>query len=156
MLLPGFWGFASARPISSHFTQLTHFPYSTGTLPAVALVVNPRVGVFVYVLSLCGPFKRTSLKIQQFLLPPQPPLIFTARRYGDLSSWHWNPGLGGLVWCYDPLLRRYPSRFLSTTCGCGTTHSESPHLSASLPLLRICMSVFSILPWLLDLSDDSE
>ena len=77
-------GLPGTCPISNHFT---HFPFVTGALPAVALVVNPRVGGFAYILSLCGPFKQTLLKIQQFLLPPQPPLVFTARSYGDLSSW---------------------------------------------------------------------
>ena len=59
----------SIHPISSHFT---HSLYVTGALPAVALVVNPRVDRFAYVLSPCGPFKWTLLKIRQFLLPPQP------------------------------------------------------------------------------------
>ena len=55
--------------------------------------------------SLCGPFKRNCLSLPQF----QSPLAFTARNYGDLSSWHWNPGLGYLEWGWDPLLLRYPS-----------------------------------------------
>ena len=120
MLLPGFWMFAQHSPISSHFTPL---PYVTGTLPAVALLVNPRVGGFVYVLSLCGPFKWTLLRNWQFLLPPQPPLVFTSRSYGDLSFWCWNPGLCVLVWGWDSLLPRCPSGFLSTTWDRGTAHS---------------------------------
>ena len=77
----------------------------------------------------------------QFLPPPQPLLVFTAGSYGDLSSWHCSPGLGGLDWDWDPLLPRYLSCFLSTTHGCGTTHfylhtslcpSMSPHVSRSL------------------------
>ena len=76
-------GLPSSHPISSHFT---HFLYATGTLPAIALVVNPRVGGFVCILRPCGPFKWTLLKIWQFLLLIQPPLVFTARSYGDLSS----------------------------------------------------------------------
>ena len=39
----------------------------------------------------------------------QRPRVFTARSYGDLASWCWNPGLGSLVWCWDLSLWRYPS-----------------------------------------------
>ena len=45
--------------------------------------------------SMCGIFMRNCLGLQKFLLLTQSLLIFAARRYGDLSSWHWNPGLGG-------------------------------------------------------------
>ena len=44
-------------------------------LPAIALVVNLRVGGFAFVLGPCGPFKRTLLKIQQSLSLLQPPLV---------------------------------------------------------------------------------
>ena len=47
--------------------------------------------------SVCGFFKRSCLGLQKFLLLTQSPLVFAARSYGDLSSWHWNPGLSGLV-----------------------------------------------------------
>ena len=67
-------------------TSPTHSLYATGALPAVALVFSPTVGGFAV--------KWSFLKIQQFLLPPQHPLVFTARSYGDLSSWLWNPELG--------------------------------------------------------------
>ena len=119
----------SLGPISSHFI---HFLCVTGTLPAVALVVNPRVGGWVvYILSLCRPFKQTILKSQQFLS-----LVFTARSYEDLCSLHWNPGLCGLVWGWDCSPSRCFSKFLPTTCGCGITCSgtstaASPHHSAS-------------------------
>ena len=36
--------------------------------------------------------------IVQCLPPSQLPLVFVARSYGDLSSWHWNSGLSDLVW----------------------------------------------------------
>ena len=72
-----------------------------------------------------GPFKRRLLRILQFLPLPQPPLVFTARSYGDLSSWHWNSGLGGLMWGWDPSLWKYSSQFLSTIHACGTTCSMS-------------------------------
>ena len=35
------------------------------------------------------------MRIQKFLLLPQSPLIFAARSYRDLSSWHWNPAWVG-------------------------------------------------------------
>ena len=52
-------------------TSLTpHMPLVP--LPALALVLNPRGGRSAYVLSPCGPFKQSLLKIWQFLLPPKP------------------------------------------------------------------------------------
>ena len=71
-------------------------------------------------------------------------MVFTVRSYGDFSSWHWSPGLGGLVWGYDPLFLRYSFWFLSTTHGCGPAHS-SP-----LPLLPVSMCFFfnSVVVWL--------
>ena len=42
-------------------------------------------------------FKRNCLGLKQFLPQTQSPLVFAARSCGDLSSWHWNPGLEGLV-----------------------------------------------------------
>ena len=69
---------------------------------------------------MCGFFKRNCLGLQKFLPPTQSPLVFAARSCGDLSSWHWNPCLGGLVWGWDSSLPIYPSQILSTTHGCGT------------------------------------
>ena len=37
-------GFPGTHPVSSHFT---HFPYVTGTLPAVVLVLHPRI-LFIF------------------------------------------------------------------------------------------------------------
>ena len=65
-------GLPRTHPISNYFT---HFLYATGVLLAVALVVIPSLGGFAYVLGPCGPFKWTLLRNQQFLLPPQPPLV---------------------------------------------------------------------------------
>ena len=59
--------------------------------------------------SMCGFFQRNFLGLQKFLPPTQPLLVFVARNYGDLSSWHWNPGLCVLVWAWDPSLPRYLS-----------------------------------------------
>ena len=38
--------------------------------------------------SVCGFFKGNSLGLQEFLLPTQSLLVFAARCYGDLLSWH--------------------------------------------------------------------
>ena len=54
-------GLLSTRPTSSHFT---HFPYATG--------VGSQMGGFAHVIGLCGPFKETLLRDQQFLQLPQP------------------------------------------------------------------------------------
>ena len=105
VLLPGFWRFAWHSP---HFQSLHPLPVCSRHPSAFALVLNPRVSGFAYILSLCGTFKVSLLKTQQFLPLPQPPLVFTAGSYGDLSPWHWNPGLYGLAWGYDPSLPRYP------------------------------------------------
>ena len=59
---------------------------------------------------MCGFFKRNCLGLQKFLPLIQSLLVFTARSCGDLSSWHWNPELGSLVWGLDSLLLRYPSQ----------------------------------------------
>ena len=62
---------------------------------------------------MCGFFKRNCVGLQRFYPPTQLPLVFAARRYGDSSSWHWNPGLGGLVWGWDSSFLRYPSWIFS-------------------------------------------
>ena len=96
------------------------------------------------------------MRISQFFLPPQPPLVFIDRSYRDLSSSSWNPRLGGLAWCWDARSQGippnfYPSQFLSITHECGTTYSAtSPHLSVSLSLLPIWVNATSLNPWLLD------
>ena len=46
-------------------------------------------------------FKRNCLGLQKFLLLTQSSPGFAARNYGDLSSWHLSPGLGGLVWSWN-------------------------------------------------------
>ena len=56
--------------------------------------------------SMYGFFKRNYLELQEFLPLTQLLLVFAAGSYGDLSSWHWNPGLGG------------------ASCGAGTPHSK--------------------------------
>ena len=83
--------------------------------------------------SIMGPLRGDAWESCTFFLQPQPPLVFIARSYGDLPSWNWNPGLGGLVWGWDPLLLRYLSQFSSITCVWDCT-SAPLHLCISLPL----------------------
>ena len=59
----------------------------------------------------CGFSKKNCLGLQQFLSPTQSLPVFAAWNCGDLSSWHWNPGLGVLVWGWDSSHLRYPSQF---------------------------------------------
>ena len=50
-------------------------------------------------------------------------LIFAARSYRDLSSWHWNTGLGGLVWDLNSFILRYLSGiFIYHTWMCDLFH----------------------------------
>ena len=126
-------GFLGICPISSHFS---HSPYVTGALPAVALVLNPRVGGFAYIVTPCGPFKWSLLKIWQFFPLSQPPLVFIARSYEDLSSWLWNPGLCSLAWGWDrSLLIFIHHTWCGTTCPASVTslgHTGSPRLTTHL------------------------
>ena len=72
------------------------------------------------------------------------PLVFIARSYKDLSSWHWNPGLCGLAWGWDSLLPRHPSWSLSTTRECGTAHAAAVTTSpchTMFPCLLSCLHV---------------
>ena len=60
--------------------------------------------------SVHRPFKRTFLGSRNIcLLQPQYQLVFIARGYIDISSWHWDLGLGGQLCGWGPLLLRYPS-----------------------------------------------
>ena len=70
--------------------------------------------------SLCGFFKRNCLGLQKFLPLTQSLPVFAAKSMGVLSSWHWYPGLGVLLWGWDSSFPRYPSLIIYTTCGCGT------------------------------------
>ena len=152
MLLPGLWNFAWVEAISQHLSYCQSFQFlpiwPSSCCPGAEshsgwVCMSPKL--------IVGPLRGVSWESHSFFCHPQPPLIFTARSYGDLSSWHWNPGLDGLVSGWDPLLPSYPSWFLSTTWGCGTTrsasqglstplHPSTPHLlciSVSPPVLRI-------------------
>ena len=117
--------------------QLSHWCYAVQFVHILwcLSICCPHAGAlreYVWV-SLCLSCLRVSARESSSfcLLKPQSPLVFTARSYGDFSSWHWNPGLGVLVWCWDPSLLKYPSRFLSTTHGCGSSpfHISTPPAS---------------------------
>ena len=88
---------------------------------------------------MSGFFKRNCLGLQQFLPLTQSPLVFAARSYGDLSSWYWNPGLGGLVWVWDASLPRPPSQIFIHM-------GVEPACSASAPLLAVWVDVVSLIP----------
>ena len=62
-------GLPGTCPISSHFT---HSLYMTGALPAVVLVLNPRVGVFAYVLRAAVPLSGVFLKYGSLFCYPNP------------------------------------------------------------------------------------
>ena len=103
-----------ALTVSTHFI---YSPYATSVLPVVALVNSKGTGS-VCVLGPCGPFKQSLLKIQHFLPPPQPPLVFRVKSYRDLSSG--DGSLGCVVWlragvacCQDTP----PDFYLPHVCG---------------------------------------
>ena len=85
---------ASAHLVARHFN---FSPYATGALQAATPVLEPRGSESELGESACGFFKGNCLELQQFLPPTQSLLVFVARSCGDLSSWHWNHGLG--AWC---------------------------------------------------------
>ena len=111
-----------------------HFSFSlcaTGVVQAATPVLELR---WSESNSLCEFFKRNCLGLQQFLLPTQSPLVFAARSYGDLSSWHWNPGLGDLE------IPRYLPNFYLRHVG------EGPAPSTSAPLPPVWMDAISLIP----------
>ena len=115
--------FLSGRKLSptSHL-DAKHF--SSSCMPLVPFKLLPRcwssVGVSLSKF-VCGFFMGNCLGLQKFLPLTQSLLVFAARSYEDLSSWQRNPGPG--VWCGDgtPCSLDIPPKFLSTTCGCGTS-----------------------------------
>ena len=88
--------------------------------------------------SVCGLLKRDCLRLQKFLPLTQSLLVFASRSSGDLSSWHWNPGMGGLVWGWDSSLPRYqPGIFIQHMWMWGQ------------PILHLCASYQSGWMWFL-------
>ena len=141
-------------PVSSH---VTHFPYMTGALPTVALVVNPRVDGFVYIVSLCGLFKLTLLKIWQFLLPLQTTFAFYSRKLWEyfflaLDPWAVWSGLG-LGWLTPKvsllIFTQYIWMWNHPFC-CRHHHPAPHHVSRPPhPPLRLRPSYLSRGMWLL-------
>ena len=86
--------------------------------------------------TVCGFFKRNSLGLQKFLVPTAFLLVFAARSYGDLPSWHWNPGLGGPVVGLGITPEISLLNFYSPHVDMGPVHSASP------PLIPVWMDVF--------------
>ena len=124
----GFGGKLSPRYLhdARHFSSSL---YATDALQGASVVLREQV----LVRECVEPSKRKCLRILQFLSLTQPPLVFTARNYEDVSSWHWSPGLGGLVWGWDPLLPRYPSTLFLPYVGLGPACSTSPCAHPSTP-----------------------
>ena len=129
-------GVLSGRKLSpGNCPNARHFnfsPCAMGALLATALVQKPRVSEHIHELNPTWDLYVETPENVQFLPLTQHPLVFTARCYGNLSSWHRNPRLDCLVGVWDPSLLRFPSQFLSTTHGCGTAPSMSPYLSVYL------------------------
>ena len=88
-------GLSGTCPISSHFP---HFPYVTGILPAVSLVVNPRVGGLMYILSACGCFKLTPENPAVSSTAPTPTGFYSQKLWGFIflarEPWAVWSGLG--------------------------------------------------------------
>ena len=120
------------NPCPSSFPDARHFSFSLYALQGAAQVLAPE-GVNLSKFVERGLSNGRFLRIPQFLLPTQPPLFFIARSYGDLSSWCWNPGLGVLVWGWNPSLLRYPSSLCPPRVGLGPAHPVSPHFHSSVP-----------------------
>ena len=74
------------------------------------------------------------------LTQPQSSLVFTARNHGNISSWHWNPGLRGTVWNWDTsiLTGDFCSQDISSYFYLPHV-SVGPAHSTSLPLLPVLM-----------------
>ena len=53
------------------------------------------------------------------------PACFSARSYGDLSSWHWNPGLGAWCGAGTPCSRDIPPESYPPRMNVGSAHSAS-------------------------------
>ena len=96
----------------------------------------------MFILGLCGLFKWTVPRDLQFLPPPQPPLVFTARSYEALFpragtlGWAVWPG-AGILPSEDTLLSFYPPQV-----------NVRPPVPPT-PLSPHCHHTASSVPWLL-------
>ena len=125
-----------------------------------ALLLNPREGGSVYILSSCSLFKWRLLKICQFLPLPRPPLFLQPEVMGiylpcagTLDSVVWNgveiPHSQGIPPdFYPPPVNVGPPILPPPLCATLGLHT-SPPISASLHL-PVSMNVPSLSPWLLN------
>ena len=120
----------SSHPDARHFSSS---PYATGALQTVSPVLEPRGSK-----SMCGALQEKTPGNPQFLPLTQSLLVFIGRSYGDLSSCHWSPCLGGLVLGWDPSRPRYlPPYCYPPHVSVGTARSSSPHLQVSNPATHL-------------------
>ena len=89
---------------------------------------------------MCAIFKRNCLDLQKFLPLTQSLMVFAARSCRDLSSWHWNPGLGPDVGLGLLAPKIWVPKFYPLNMG------EVPAHSASAVLLPVWMDVVSLIP----------
>ena len=87
------------KPSPSSLLDVSHFSSSlcVSLVPFKLLSLSCRSEGVSLSKSMCGFFKRNYLGLHNFLLLTQSQLVFIAGSYGNVSSWHWNPGLGALV-----------------------------------------------------------
>ena len=89
---------------------------------------------------LClGSLRETACNFN-FLALTKSPLVSADRSYGDLSSWHWNPGVGpwGGAGSLTPEISL--QNFYPVHMGGGSAHFSS------VPLLPVWMNVASLIP----------
>ena len=127
------------HPDAGHFHVSS---YATSALPTVALVLNPREGESAEVLSPCGPFKRSLLKIQQFL-PCRNPHWFVQPEIMGIYL----PGAGTLGCAVWPgagiaVSQGMPPNFYSPHMNVCFAATASPHRTVS-PHLSTCLCVSS-------------
>ena len=111
-----------------------HLPYTSVPLlmPLVPFKLLPQCWsseVVSLSKSTCGFFKRNCLGLQKFLSLTQSPLVFAGRRYRDLSSRHWKPGLGPWLEGLELLTPKiYLPNFYAPHMCVGPAHAASPYL----------------------------
>ena len=162
MSLPGLWNTTQEEAASLHSPQCQppHLSlYATGALSAIAPELNPRRTVSTQVPSPFWALSEESPENPTVSSAAPTPTGFYSQKIWGLISLALEPWAGWLVWGWDPLLLKYPSRFFSTMHGCGTTRSASSRLSVPLcvsaPLHAFpCLSVYLHISILLTHLDD--
>ena len=136
--LPASGSSPGACPISSHFTP---FPCAIGTLPASALLLDPRMGGFLYILKPCWPFKWQ--KSGSFFHHPNPYWFLQPEVMGIYLP---SAGtLGSVVWPRAGIThsQRHPSHLFHCCHLClSAVHDLSTPLSNSAPPTSLDESVF--------------